>query len=63
VFEIEGKNETPTTLVNLINDVFGVAHELFLLASNMKKEVLGLLEFFFSFLRKYGAKKPITCCI
>jgi hypothetical protein len=61
VFEIEGKIETPTTLVNLINDFFAVIHELFLLASNMKKEVLGLLESFFSFLRKYGAKKPITC--
>jgi hypothetical protein len=61
VFEIEGKTETPTTLVNSINDVLGVVHELFLLASNMKNEVLGLLEYFFSFLRKYDAKKPITC--
>jgi hypothetical protein len=56
VLEIEGKTKTPTTLVNLINDVFGVIHELFLLTSNMKKEVLGLLEYFFSFLRKYDAK-------
>jgi hypothetical protein len=49
VFEIEGIIETPTTLVNLINDVFGVVHELFLLTFNMKKEVLGCWSLFSPF--------------
>jgi hypothetical protein len=37
----------PSALVNLIDDGFGIAFELSLFASNMKREVCGILDFFF----------------
>ncbi len=38
-----------------------VAFELSCLASNIKKEVVGVLNSFFSFLRKSKEKNPIIC--
>jgi hypothetical protein len=39
----------PSILINLIDDYFGIAFELFLLASNIKRKVCGVLDFFLSF--------------
>jgi hypothetical protein len=47
----------PSTQVNLINDNFGIAFELFVFASNIKKELCGVLESFFYFERNYEEKK------
>jgi hypothetical protein len=57
VFEIERKVEMSPTLVNLIDDDSRVVLELSLFVSNMKKEVLKLLESFLFFLKKYDTKK------
>jgi hypothetical protein len=52
----------PLAQVSLINDDYGIAFELFLLAINIKKEVCDVLESLFSFKRRYEKKKnPITC--
>jgi len=40
-----------------MEDEFGFANELTLLASNIRKEVCGVLIFFLSVLRKYEEKK------
>jgi hypothetical protein len=39
----------PYIPINLIDDDFGIAFELFLIASNIKKEVCDILDFFFFF--------------
>jgi hypothetical protein len=38
-----------------------VVFELSCLTSNIKKEVVGVLDFFLSFLRKYEKKNPMIC--
>jgi hypothetical protein len=43
------KAEIPPTLVNLINDDYGVVLELSLVTSNMKNEVSNVQESFTSF--------------
>ncbi len=43
------KATNPFPQVSLIDDDFGIAFELFLFATNIKKEVRGVLEWFFSF--------------
>jgi hypothetical protein len=45
------KEETinPYAQVSLIDDDFGIAFELFLFASNIKKKVCGVLDSFLSF--------------
>lgn len=55
--KLKKKVEISPTLVNLINDDSRVVFELSLLASNMEKEVLRLLESFLFFLKKYDTKK------
>jgi hypothetical protein len=40
---------------------FGVALELICLASNIRKEVCGILDMFLSFLKKSDDKKRIIC--
>jgi hypothetical protein len=48
----------PPTQVNLIYDDYGnIAFELFLFATNIKKEVCDLLESFFYVLRRYEERK------
>jgi hypothetical protein len=47
----------PSTLINLINDDFGITFELSLFASNIKKEVCGVWDSFLSFLRKFEKRK------
>jgi hypothetical protein len=37
----------PLTQINLIDHDFGIAIELFMFATNIKREVCGVLEFFF----------------
>jgi hypothetical protein len=41
-----------SALVSLIDDDFGIAFELFLFSSNIKREVCGVLDSFYLFLRK-----------
>jgi hypothetical protein len=55
--KLKNEVEISPTLVNLIDDDSRVVFELSLLAFNMKKEVLRLLESFLFFLRKYDTKK------
>jgi hypothetical protein len=43
----------PPTLVNLITNDYNIVFELFLFATNIKKEVCGVLESFFYFLSRY----------
>jgi hypothetical protein len=47
------KITNPSTLVSLIDDDFGIAFKLFLnFVSNIKREVCGVLNSFFLFLKK-----------
>jgi hypothetical protein len=39
----------PSALVSLIDDDFGIAFELFLFVSNIKRKVCGVSDFFLSF--------------
>jgi hypothetical protein len=43
--------------INMITDDFGIVFELSLFASNIKKEVWGVLDFFLSFSLKYEKRK------
>jgi hypothetical protein len=51
----------PSTQVNLINDNFRIDFKLFVFASNIKKELCGVLESFFYLKRNYEKKKLTTC--
>ncbi len=42
-----------------MEDEFGLVNELALLVSNIKMEVCGVLDFFFSFLMKYEEKRTL----
>jgi hypothetical protein len=46
----------PSTLINLINDS-RITFELFLFTSNIKRKVCGVLDFLFSFLKKFEKRK------
>jgi hypothetical protein len=59
VFEIELKSHP---LTNLKDDDYKVVIKLFFMASTIKYEVLGVLESFLSFLRKYGTRKTHVTC-
>jgi hypothetical protein len=48
-------------LDQFINDYFTITLELSLFASNIKKEVCGVLDFIFSFLETHEKEKPIIC--
>jgi hypothetical protein len=52
----EGNEIVPSFDSLMENDAI-VVNELALLASNIKREVYNVLDFFFSFLRKYEEKK------
>jgi hypothetical protein len=39
----------PSTLVNLIDDDFGIVFQLFLFVSNIRRKVCGVLDSFLSF--------------
>ncbi len=47
----------PHAQISLIDDDFGIAFELFLFDTNIKKEACGILESFLSFKRIYENKK------
>jgi len=49
VLKIQGRNYEPMCPYNLIDDDFGIAFELSLFASNIRKEVCGVLDSFLSF--------------
>jgi hypothetical protein len=49
-FKVKITNQS--TSVNLIDDDFGIAFELSLFASNIKREVCGVLDSFLSFFKK-----------
>jgi hypothetical protein len=53
------KITNPFALVNLIDDDFGIASKLFLFASNIKRNVCGVLDFFF-FLKENLKKENFT---
>jgi hypothetical protein len=56
------KVTNPPTQVNFIDDCYnGIVFELSLFTTNIKKEVVGVLDFSFSFLRRY-AKPIVTKC-
>jgi hypothetical protein len=47
----------PSTLVSLIDDDFGIAFELSLFTSNIKRQVCVVLDSFLPYLRKFGKRK------
>jgi hypothetical protein len=47
----------PSAPINLIDDDSKIAFELFLFASNIKREVCSVLDYFLSFLRKFEERK------
>jgi hypothetical protein len=51
------KTTNPFTLVSLIDDNYEIAFGLFLFASNIRREVCGVLDSFLSFWRKFEGKK------
>jgi hypothetical protein len=51
-FKFRKNNEFLPSFQSLMEDEFGLVNELTLLASNIRKEVCGVLNFFLSFLRK-----------
>jgi hypothetical protein len=55
--KLKEKIKISPTLITFIYDDYGVIIEFFLLASNMKREVLRVLKSFISYLRKYDAIK------
>jgi hypothetical protein len=52
-----GKNSKPIYPVKLIDDDFWIAFELSLFASNIRREVYGVLGSFLSFKRKFEKRK------
>jgi hypothetical protein len=52
-FKLKKKVGIAPTLDRLMDDDFNVALELFLLASSVKKEVYGVFDSLFSFLKRY----------
>jgi hypothetical protein len=52
-------NEFLFSFESLMEDEFGLVNELALLVSNIKMEVCGVLDFFFSFLMKYEEKRTL----
>jgi len=52
-------NEFLLSFESLMEDEFGLANELALLTFNIRMEVCGVLDFFFSFLMKYEEKKTL----
>jgi len=50
--KFKGKITNPSTPIILIDDDFGITFELFLFTSNNRREVCGVLDFFF-FLKKF----------
>jgi hypothetical protein len=54
--------EMPPILANLMDDDMALALELSTLASDVRKQVCNVLDFFLSFLMKYGKRTPITTC-
>jgi hypothetical protein len=52
-------NEFLLSFESLMEDEFGLVNELALLVSNIKMEVCGVLDFFFSFLMKYEEKRTL----
>jgi hypothetical protein len=51
----------PPTKVNLIGDNFGIAFELFLFPTNIKREVCDVLDFLFLF-KEDMKKENLTRC-
>ncbi len=52
-------NEFLLSFESLMEDEFGLANELALLAFNIRMEVCAVLDFFFSFLMKYEEKRAL----
>jgi hypothetical protein len=55
--KLKENNELLPSFQSLVEDKSSLANELTLLASNIRKEVCDVLNFFLSFLRKYEEKK------
>jgi hypothetical protein len=57
VLKIQGRNYKPICQVSSINDDFGIVFKLSLIASNIKREVYGVLDSFLSFKKKIENRK------
>jgi len=51
------ENQVVLSIENVMDDDLIIIDELFLLAYNIRREVINVLDFFHSFLRKYDNKK------
>ncbi len=58
--KLKEENEVVPSFDILMENDANVVNELALLASNIKREVYNVLDFFFQFLRKYEGKKFTT---
>jgi hypothetical protein len=54
---ISEENQVVLSIENVMDDDLIITDELFLLAYNIRREVINVLDFFYSFLRKYDNKK------
>jgi hypothetical protein len=55
--KLKENNELLPSFQSLMKNEYGLVNELTLLASNIRKEVCGVLIFFLSFLKKYEKKE------
>jgi hypothetical protein len=60
--KLRKKFTNPFALVSLINDDYEITFELSLFASNIKREVCDVLDFYFYFLNM-KKEKLTTCCL
>ncbi len=58
--KLKKDSEPLPSFEHLMEDEYNLAKELALLASNIRKEVCGVLYSFLSFLKKYEENKPTT---
>jgi hypothetical protein len=62
VFKAQKKITNPFALVSLINDDYEITFELSLFASNIRREVCDVLDFYF-YILNMKKEKLITCCL
>jgi hypothetical protein len=55
--KLKEKNKIIPSFENLMEDDSIISNELFLLASNIRRDIINVLDFFLSFLKKYENRK------
>jgi hypothetical protein len=55
--KLKEENQVVASFENLMDDDLVITYELSLLASNIRREVINVLDYFLSFLRIYDSRK------